>query len=149
MVIKRTIGVSKPAPIKRISTYLGAIKKAKKVLVKTAPTPKQEDYVKSTSDPAEQDREMLRTYLALAGIELFQHTNSRTIDGKFDDVSIISILSERRKDLSAQELIELGQSGILSITVDNDDLLVETENSVGSGQLYIEVYETVTLIEGV
>lgn len=149
MVIKRSIGVSKAAPVKRINTYLGYAKKAKKILVKTSPTPRQDDYTKSTSDPAEQDREILRTYLALAGIELFQHTNSRTIDGKFDDVSIISVLSERRKDLSAQELIELSQSGILSITVDNDDLIIETENSLGSGHLYVEVYETVTLIEGV
>jgi hypothetical protein len=149
MAVKRSIGIVKPSAVTKISTFLAAVKKAKKILVKTAPTPRQDDYIRSTSDPAEQDREMLRTYLALAGIELFQHTNSRTIDGKFDDVSIISIMSERRKDLSAQELIELRQSGILSITVDNDDLLVETDNAIGDGQLYIEVYETVTLIEGV
>lgn len=59
------------------------------------------------SNTIEQERDILNAFLAFSGTELFQYTNEQSIDGMFSDVSVISVLSSRRKDYTPNDIIQI------------------------------------------
>lgn len=76
-------------------------------LVKTSPTPKTYGVLQDIGDATGQDRDLLNAFLAMAGVELFQYTNTTTIEGMPSDVAIINVLSSRRADYTPNTMIEL------------------------------------------
>lgn len=86
-----------------------------------------------SNDTIYQENEILRSYLALAGVELFQYTNSRTIDGIFNDVSIISVLSSRRKQYTANDIIDIYPAFLRDVWrgtgTNKDKLYIEVDGS--------------------
>lgn len=128
-------------------------KKTTKKIIKTVPTPKTYNVTNIVAEQDEQ-QELLNAYLSMAGTEIFQVVNNRTIDGIFNDVSIISILASRRADYSPQDMIEVSQPKIINIEVVGTDLVITTTKDSGANQLLVEFYTndgpyTITSIEGV
>lgn len=95
----------------------------------------------------DQNREILNAFLAFSGTELYQYTNLKSIDGKFNDVSIIGVLSSRRKDSRPNDIIDLYPPSIrgmyrgVGVPEEVDKLYIDVDSdSVGSITLdfYIE-----------
>jgi hypothetical protein len=109
------------------------VKKPKKDnVVKTTPTPKPRTYdALNIVANQDQSQEILNAYLALAGTELFQYTNSQTIDGMYNDVAIINVLSRRRQAYTPNRLIELAQIYIKHIWVQDGYLCVDVDDPNG------------------
>jgi hypothetical protein len=100
-----------------------------------------------TSNIIEQEQDILNAFLTLSGTELFQYTNSKTIDGMFDDVSIISVLSSRRKAYSPNTIIETMVPVIKSVTREGDILHVVVERSVKGRVIVMEFYVGSHIVE--
>jgi hypothetical protein len=103
--------------------------------VKTAPTPKPVE-VTVINDESYQQGEIINAYLAMAAIELFQHTNATSVDGMVSDVNIINVISSRRRQYTANRLIDLAGSMIRLVWISNGYLYLDIEDSVaGSWEL--------------
>jgi hypothetical protein len=104
-----------------------------------------------SSNIVEQQRDILYSFLAMSGTELFQYTNSRTIDGMFDNVSIISVLSSRRKQYTPNTIIETGIPLIKHVWVEGGILYVEVEGASEGRRVVLEFYKPpkITKVESV
>lgn len=105
-------------------------KKPKKDSVKTTPTVKAVTYgaIDLNSQYDEQKAAILNAYLALAGTELFQYVNSQSIDGAYNDVAIINVLSRRRQEYTPNRLIELAEVFIKYMWVEDGNLCIEIDD---------------------
>jgi hypothetical protein len=108
-------------------------KKPKRDSVKTTPTPKPVEAVTYgaidlNSQYDEQKAAILNAYLALAGTELFQYVNSQSIDGAYNDVAIINVLSRRRQEYTPNRLIELAEVFIKYMWVEDGNLCIEIDD---------------------
>lgn len=105
-------------------------KKPKKDSVKTTPTVKAVTYgaIDLNSQYDEQKAAILNAYLSLAGTELFQYVNSQSIDGAYNDVAIINVLSRRRQEYTPNRLIELAEVFIKYMWVEDGNLCIEIDD---------------------
>lgn len=114
-------------------------------LVRTRATGKSVEVRNLTSNETiYQENEILQSYLALAGVELFQYTNSRTIDGIFDDVSIISVLASRRQEYYTNDIIDIYPAFIRNIYrgsgTDKNRLYVEVDGNYDGEIMTLEFW---------
>jgi hypothetical protein len=75
-----------------------------------------------------QEQELLNAYISMAGTELFQYANAQTIDGAFNDVAIINVLSRRRQAYTPNRIIEQAQVYVREMWIENDQLCIEIED---------------------
>lgn len=73
----------------------------------------------------DQSNELIEAYLAIAGSELFQFANTQTIDGAYNDVEIINVLSSRRQAYSPNRIIEQNLSVINAIWIEDGNLKID------------------------
>lgn len=113
-------------------------------LVKTAPTAVPVLSTSFNSNVVEQEQDILSAFLAFSGTELFQYTNQRSVDGMFDDVSIISVLSDRRNGYLPNDIIEIYPQFVKNIYrgtgLDSDKLFIELEGLATSGELLLQFF---------
>jgi hypothetical protein len=100
-----------------------------KVAVKTEPSKTYS--VVNLSGFQNQEQELLNAYVAMAGSELFQYTNSQTVDGAYSDVAIINVLSRRRQQYTPNRLIDLAQVYVKAMWIENGNLCVEVDDPDG------------------
>jgi hypothetical protein len=75
-----------------------------------------------------QDQELLNAYISMAGTELFQYSNSQTIDGAYNDVAIINVLSRRRQQYTPNRIIEQAQVYVKSMWIENGHLCLDVDD---------------------
>jgi hypothetical protein len=115
-----------------------AIRKIKKKREKTNPPAPAKTAVKTEPSKTysvtnltgfqNQEQELLNAYIAMAGTELFQYINSQTIDGAYNDVAIINVLSRRRQQYTPNRLIELAQVYVKAMWIENGELCIQIED---------------------
>lgn len=115
-----------------------AIRKIKKKREKTNPPAPAKTAVKTEPSKTysvtnltgfqNQEQELLNAYIAMAGTELFQYINSQTIDGAYNDVAIINVLSRRRQQYTPNRLIELAQVYVKAMWIENGELCIEIDD---------------------
>lgn len=93
-----------------------------------------------SSNITEQQRDILYSFLTMSGTELFQYTNSRSIDGMFDDVSIISVLSSRRKEYTPNTIIETLPPLIRNVWRVGDTMYVEVERATEGRRIVMQFF---------
>lgn len=101
--------------------------KPKKNTIKTEPTKTYQ--VTNLTGWQNQEQELLNAYISMAGTELFQYSNAQTIDGAYNDVVIINVLSSRRRQYTPNRLIELYETYIKSMWVEAGNLCIDIDNS--------------------
>lgn len=75
----------------------------------------------------DQSDEMITAYLSIAGVELFQYTNAQTIDGAYNDVAIINVLSRSRQEYTPNRIIEQAEVYVVDVWVNDGRLYFEIE----------------------
>lgn len=75
-----------------------------------------------------QEQELLNAYIAMAGTELFQYTNAQTIDGAYNDVAIINVLSRRRQQYTPNRIIEQAQIYVRQVWIEAGNLCLEIDD---------------------
>jgi hypothetical protein len=93
-----------------------------------------------SSNIVEQERDIVYSFLTLSGTELFQYTNSRSIDGMFDNVSIISVLSSRRREYTPNTTIETMAPLIKNVWREGDILYVDVERATKGRRIIMDFY---------
>lgn len=93
-----------------------------------------------SSNITEQQRDILYSFLTLSGTELFQYTNSRSIDGMFDNVSIISVLSSRRREYTPNTIIETMAPLIKNVWREGDILYIDVERATKGRRIVTDFY---------
>lgn len=124
--------------------YKGIKPKAKtnpkppKNIVKTEP--KKTYQVTGVSTFEDQSGDILDAYLALAGTELFQYVNTSTIDGAYNDVAIINVLSLARQDYLPNRMIDEIASYINRIWISNGRLYLDIVENSGFDVAVLSLY---------
>lgn len=137
----RSTGPDRDKSKKRVTTKPKkdkSIRKIKKKREKTNPPAPAKTAVKTEPSKTysvtnltgfqNQEQELLNAYIAMAGTELFQYINSQTIDGAYNDVAIINVLSRRRQQYTPNRLIELAQVYVKAMWIENGELCIDIED---------------------
>lgn len=97
-----------------------------------------------SDNTVEQQQNILNAFLSLSGTELFQYTNERSVDGQFNDVSIISVLSDRRKDYSPNDIIDIYPAFVTDVYKgsgpDAGKLFFEIQGETAGGSMTVEFF---------
>jgi hypothetical protein len=85
-----------------------------------------------STDISSQQEAILDAYRSMAGTELFQYSNARSVDGEYSDVTFFNVLSQMRQINTPNRNIEMAlvvvidmwvEDGYLFVSISDDDNL--------------------------
>lgn len=103
---------------------------------------------------ASQERAMINAFIEFSGSELFQYSNKNSIDGIFSDVSIMNVLSDRRRQYQTNDIINIYPTWLVDVTRDygtgnpneSGSLIIEIDDEIESGEIELLFFINNTLV---